>query len=60
MLGFINISPKVKPLAPQNAGSKERLSLAVGEAIVLAVRVAFLALGFGVQLWIYLPRGLLQ
>jgi hypothetical protein len=60
MLGFIKISPKVDPLAPQNEASKQRFSLAVSEAIVFAVLVAILALGFGVRLWIYLPRGLLQ
>jgi hypothetical protein len=60
MLGFIEISPKVEPLAPRNEASKEKLSLAVREAVVFAVLVAILALGFGVRLWIYLPRGLLQ
>jgi hypothetical protein len=60
MLGFIKISPKVEPLAPHNEAPKEWLSLAVREAIVFTVLVVILALGFGVRLWIYLPRGLLQ
>jgi hypothetical protein len=60
MLGFVKISPKVEPLAPQNEAPNERLSLAVREAIAFAVPVAILVLLMGVRLWIYLPRGLLQ
>jgi hypothetical protein len=60
MLGFVKISPKVEPLAPRKKASKERLSLAVREAIAFAVLVAILVLGIGVRLWIYLPRGLQQ
>jgi hypothetical protein len=51
MLGFVKISPKLEPLAPQ---------LAVREAIAFAVMMAILTLGLGVRLWIYLPLGLLQ
>jgi hypothetical protein len=37
MPGFIKISSKVEPLAPQSETFKERLSLAVREAVVFAV-----------------------
>jgi hypothetical protein len=49
MLGFIKTSPKV-----------ETLSLDASEAIVFAVVVAILALGFGLRWWIYLSHGLVQ
>jgi hypothetical protein len=49
MLGFIKTSPKV-----------ETLSLDASEAIVFAVVVAILALGFGLRWWIYLSHGLVN